>query len=118
MRGEVPRVTKKHRDDAKEELETFLNVFALAWGLQAPPCGDALEQATPEIAEKLVKILARNPRWLMKVREGGILADILSLCMTLRPVVMTAWGHYSAPRGGDEAGGVPFNPDQFPPYQP
>jgi hypothetical protein len=113
---ETPRITKKHKDEAQEEVETFLLMLSLTWGWQAPPCGDALEAAAPDIAAKVVKLLARKPQWLLKVREGGLLADALGIALALKPVVTTAWAHYSAPGGGDERGGVEFDPDRFAPY--
>lgn len=116
-RTEPPRVTKKHKDDAAEEIATFLQAIALAWGWQAPPCGDALEAAAPDIAEKVTKLLARNPRWLMKVREGGMLADAVGIAIAFKPVVTVAWQHYSAPAGGDEGDGHTFNPADFPAYR-
>ena len=113
---ETPRITKKHRDEAQEEVETFLLMLALTWGWQAPPCGDALEAAAPDIAEKVVKLLARKPQWLLRVREGGLLADALGIALALKPVVQVAWQHYTQPQGGDTRGGVEFNPEQFAPY--
>ena len=113
--SEPVRITKKHRDEAQEEVESFLQLIALTWGWQAPPCGDALEAAAPDIAAKLTKLLARNPKWLMRVRDGGMLADAVGIAVALKPVVQVAWAHYSQPRGGDD-GGVVFDPANFPPY--
>lgn len=107
------RITKKHRDEAAEEISSFLEMIALAWSWQAPPCGDALEAAAPEIAAKVTRLLARNPRWLMRVRDGGVLADAVGIAIALKPVVQVAWGHYSQPAGGD---GDAFDPTRFPPY--
>lgn len=117
VRKASPRITKRMRDDAQNEVESMLCVVALAWSWQAPPCGDALESAAPDIAERLVKILARNPRWLQRVRDGGLVADIVQLAGALGPVVKVAYAHYTAPREGGSGGqGVEFNPDEFQPY--
>ncbi len=117
-RDTVPRLTKKHKEEAAEEVETFLQMLALTWGWQAPPCGEALEAAAPDIAEKVVKLLARQPRWLLRVREGGILADALGIALAFKPVYQVAREHYFTPGGGDRSGGVTFNPDDFPAYRP
>jgi hypothetical protein len=109
-----PRVTKKMRDDAQQEVESIVQVIALAWGWQAPPCGDALETAAPEFAEKLTKILARNPRWLIRVRDGGLIADIITMFGTLAPVARAAYAYYGAPK--EKSDGVVFDPSQFQPY--
>lgn len=114
-RPDVARITKKHRDEAQEEVETFLEMLALAWGWQAPPCGDALEAAAPDIAAKVTRLLARNPKWLLRVREGGVLADAIGIAVAFKPVVQVAWGHYTQPSGGDEGAPV-FDPARFPPY--
>jgi hypothetical protein len=113
-----PRITKKMRDEAQEEIQSIVEVLALAWGWQAPPCGEALEQAAPEFAAKLTKIVARNPRWLQRVREGGVIADILACAGTLAPVAAAARQFYfSRPEGGDYRGpGVEFDPSRFQPY--
>lgn len=112
-----PRVTKKMRDDAQAEVQSIVEVMALAWGWQAPECGDALEAAAPGFAAKLTKILARNPRWLQKVRDGGLIADIIACAGTLGPVAKVAYAHYSQPREGAHHGnGVEFDPAQFQPY--
>lgn len=116
-RTEPPRVTKKHREEAAEELETLISALAMVWGLQAPPCGDALETAAPEISEKVVKLVARNPRWLQRVRDGGILADGLAIALALKPVFQTAYHYYSQPKE-DPSGGVAFDPERFAPYTP
>lgn len=116
-RTEPPRVTKKHREEAAEELETLISALAMVWGLQAPPCGDALEEAAPDISEKVVKLVARNPRWLQRVRDGGILADGLAIALALKPVFQTAYRHYSLPKE-DPSGGVAFDPERFAPYAP
>lgn len=118
VRDAAPRVTKKMRDDAEAEVRSIVEIIALAWGWQAPPCGDALEAAAPKFAEKLTKILARNPRWLQKVRDGGLIADIIACAGTLGPVARVAYEHYSQPReGGAYRGpGVEFDPNQFQPY--
>lgn len=114
VRAEVPRVTKKHREDAAEEIATFIEMIALAWSWQAPPCGDALEAAAPDIAAKVTRLLARNPRWLLRVREGGMLADAVGIAIAFKPVVQVAWTHYSAPApGGDQH---VFDPAAFPAY--
>lgn len=113
---DTTRITKKHRDEAQEEVETFLQMLALTWGWQAPPCGEALEAAAPDIAAKVTKLLARKPAWLLKVREGGLLADALGIALALKPVVSVAWEHYSSPGGGDSRGGVEFDPERFAPY--
>lgn len=110
-----PRVTKRMRDDAQKEVESITMVIALAWGWQAPPCGDALEAAAPQFAEKLTKILARNPRWLARVREGVLIADILTLFGTLAPVARAAYAHYGTPKG-DTDDDVVFDPSAFQPY--
>jgi len=116
VRDSAPRITKKMRDDAQNEVESIVQVVALAWGWQAPPCGDALEAAAPEFAEKLTKILARNPRWLMRVRDGGLIADIIQLFGTLAPVAKVAYAYYGAPKEENPNGGVVFDPTQFQPY--
>jgi hypothetical protein len=111
-----PRVTKKMRDDAQREVESIVQVIALAWGWQAPPCGDALESVAPEFAEKLTKILARNPRWLVRVRDGGLIADVITLFGTLAPVARAAYAHYGAPKENTDGPNVVFDPTAFPPY--
>ena len=118
VKDAAPRVTKKMREDAQAEVESIVEIIALAWGWQAPPCGEALEAAAPKFAEKLTKILARNPRWLQKVRDGGLIADIIACAGTLGPVARVAYEHYSQPReGGAYRGpGVEFDPNQFQPY--
>lgn len=110
-----PRVTKKMRDDAQKEVESIVQVIALAWGWQAPPCGDALEAVAPEFAEKLTKILARNPRWLVRVRDGGLIADVITMFGTLAPVARAAYAHYGAPKENAD-GPVVFDPAAFQPY--
>lgn len=116
-RAEPPRVTKKHKEEAAEELETLISALAMVWGLQAPPCGDALEEAAPDLSEKVVKLVARNPKWLLRVREGGMIADALGIAMALKPVVQVAYRHYSQP-GEVPGGGVVFDPERFAPYAP
>jgi hypothetical protein len=117
VRDVGPRVTKKMRDDAQSEIESIVQVLALGWGWQAPPCGEALEEAAPAFAEKLTKIVARNPRWLQKVRDGGLIADIIACAGTLAPVAKTAAAYYTQPREGSSDGnGVEFDPTRFQPY--
>ncbi|MFJ8719751.1 hypothetical protein ACIRD9_42570 [Streptomyces violaceus] len=117
VRDSGPRITKKMRDDCQNEVESIVQVVALAWGWQAPPCGDALEEVAPEFAEKLTKILARNPRWLMRVRDGGLIADVIQLFGTLAPVAKVAYAYYGAPKEENpHGGGVVFDPSQFQPY--
>lgn len=112
--AEPSRITKKHRDEAQEEIATFLEMIALAWGWQAPPCGDALEAAAPAISEKVTRLLARNPKWLLRVRDGGVLADAVGIAIAFKPVVQVAWAHYSAPQ--ERGDGVAFDPERFPAY--
>jgi hypothetical protein len=116
VRDSGPRITKKMRDDAQAEVESIVQVIALGWGWQAPPCGDALEAVAPEFAERLTKILARNPRWLMRVRDGGLIADIIQLFGTLTPVAKVAYAYYAQPKEENTNGGVVFDPSQFQPY--
>lgn len=118
VREAAPRITKKMRDDAQNEIQSIVEVLALGWGWQAPPCGEALEQAAPEFAEKLTRIVARNPRWLQRVRDGGILADIIACAGTLAPVARAAKDFYfDRPEGGAYSGpGVEFDPQAFQPY--
>lgn len=116
LKEAAPRITKKMRDDAQSEIESMLLVAALGWSWQAPPCGDALEAAAPDIAEKLTKIIARNPRWLQRVRDGGLIADVLQLCGVLAPVAKVAYGYYTQPREAGDGNGVEFDPSQFVPY--
>jgi hypothetical protein len=113
----VPRITKKMREDAQAEIQSIVEVIALGWGWQAPPCGDALEAAAPEFAEKLTRIVARNPRWLQRVRDGGLIADVIACAGTLAPVAKVAAAHYTQPKEGKHRGpGVEFDPAQFQPY--
>lgn len=117
VRDVGPRVTKKMRDDAQSEIESIVQVLALGWGWQAPPCGEALEEAAPAFAEKLTKIVARNPRWLQKVRDGGLIADIIACAGTLAPVAKAAAAYYTQPREDSSDGnGVEFDPTAFPAY--
>lgn len=118
VRDAAPRVTKRMRDDAQAEIQSIVEVIALGWGWQAPPCGDALEAAAPEFAEKLTRIVARNPRWLQRVRDGGLVADIIACAGTLAPVAKVAAAYYTQPKeGGSYSGpGVEFDPAQFQPY--
>lgn len=111
-----PRVTKKMRDDAQAEIQSIVEVMALGWGWQAPPCGDALEEAAPAFAAKLTKIVARNPRWLQKVRDGGLIADIIGCFGTLAPVAKVAYAYYSQPKEDHSGPGVVFDPTAFQPY--
>jgi hypothetical protein len=117
VRDSAPRITKKMREDAQGEIQSIVEIIALAWGWQAPPCGEALEAAAPGFAEKLTKIVARNPRWLQKVRDGGLIADVIACAGTLGPVAKVAYAHYSQPKEGSYRGpGVEFDPAQFQPY--
>ena len=116
VREAGPRITKKMRDDAQAEIQSIVEVLALAWGWQAPPCGDALEEAAPAFAEKLTRIVARNPRWLQRVRDGGLIADIVGCAGTLAPVVQVAVAYYSQPKEAAHGPGVEFRPEQFPVY--
>ena len=116
IREAGPRVTKKMREDAQAEIESITQVIALAWGWQAPPCGDALHEAAPEFAERLTKVVARNPRWLQRVRDGGLIADIIGVFGALAPVAKVAYAHYTSPKGDSTDGGVIFDPEQFKPY--
>lgn len=116
VRDSGPRITKKMRDDAQNEVQSIVEVVALGWGWQAPPCGEALEEAAPQFAEKLTKILARNPRWLQRVRDGGLIADIVQLFGTLAPVAKAAYAYYGAPKEESNGGGVVFDPERFKPY--
>jgi hypothetical protein len=116
VREAGPRITKKMRDDAQAEIQSMVEVIALGWGWQAPPCGDALEQAAPEFAEKLTRIVARNPRWLQRVRDGGLIADIIACAGTLAPVAKVAAAYYTQPKESSRGPGVEFDPAQFQPY--
>ena len=116
VREAGPRITKKMRDDAQAEIQSIVEVLALAWGWQAPPCGDALEEAAPAFAEKLTRIVARNPRWLQRVRDGGVIADIIACAGTLSPVFRVAVAYYSQPKEGSHGPGVEFDPSAFQPY--
>lgn len=116
VRDVGPRVTKKMRDDAQSEIESIVQVLALGWGWQAPPCGEALEEAAPAFAEKLTRIVARNPRWLQKVRDGGLIADIIACAGTLAPVAKTAAAYYTRPKEDSDGHGVEFDPSRFQPY--
>lgn len=116
VRDAAPRITKKMRDDAQDEIQSMVEVLALGWGLQAPPCGEALEAAAPKFAEKLTRIVARNPRWLQRVRDGGLIADIIACAGTLAPVAKIAAAYYTQPREGSHGPGVEFDPSAFQPY--
>ena len=115
VREPGPRITKKMRDDAQNEIQSIVEVLALAWGWQAPPCGEALEAAAPGFAEKATRIIARNPRWLQRVRDGGLIADLVACAGTLAPVAKVAVAHYSQPKE-DTSGVVEFDPARFPAY--
>lgn len=116
VRDSAPRITKRMRDEAQNEIQSIVEVLALAWGWQAPPCGEALEAAAPAFSEKATRIIARNPRWLQRVRDGGLIADLVACAGTLAPVAKVAAQHYSTPKEANTDGGVVFDPDQFRPY--
>lgn len=116
VREAAPRITKKMQQDAQDEIQSIVEVLALGWGMQAPPCGEALEEAAPKFAEKLTKIVARNPRWLQRVRDGGVIADIIACAGTLQPVFRAAVAYYSQPKEADHGNGVVFDPAAFQPY--
>jgi hypothetical protein len=103
------------KDEAQEEIENFLLLGAAMWAMQAPPCGESLEQAAPKSAEILTRIVARNPKWLLAAREGSLILDLIALTGTLVPTFKVAYAFYSAPKGGDERG-VEFDPSRFPAY--
>lgn len=111
-----PRVTKKMRDEAQEEIESLLLLGAALWGMGAPPCGEELERAAPKSAEIITRIVARNPKWLLAAREGSLILDLIALIGVLAPTGKAAYAFYSAPAGGDERGGVEFDPSRFPPF--
>lgn len=115
VRDAAPRITKKMREDAENEITSIVQVLALAWGWQAPPCGDALHEAAPEFAARLTNIVARNPRWLQRVRDGGLIADVIGCFGALAPVGKVAYAHYTQPKE-DTSGGVEFDPSRFPAY--
>jgi hypothetical protein len=68
------------------------------------------------MAEKLVKIIARNPKWLLRVREGNLLADCLAFAGACKPVGQVAWSYYTAPKDEEVRGGVEFDPQAFPAF--
>lgn len=117
VRDAAPRVTKKMRDDAQAEIQSMIEVIALGWSWQAPPCGEALEKAAPDFSEKLTRIVARNPRWLQRVRDGGLIADVIACAGALAPVAKVAAAHYSQPKEANDAHGVEFDPTAFQPYE-
>jgi hypothetical protein len=117
VRDAGPRITKKMRDDAQAEIQSMIEVIALGWGWQAPPCGEALEKAAPDFSEKLTRIVARNPRWLQRVRDGGLIADVIACAGALAPVAKVAAAHYSRPKEANDAHGVEFDPAAFQPYE-
>ena len=116
VRDAAPRITKKMRDDAENEITSIVQVLALAWGWQAPPCGDALHEAAPEFAARLTNIVARNPRWLQRVRDGGLIADVIGCFGALAPVGKTAYAYYTQPKETADGNGVEFDPARFPAY--
>lgn len=111
-----PRITKRMRDEAQEEIESLLMLGAALWGMQAPPVGEELERVAPRSAEIITRIVARNPKWLMAAREGSLIVDLITLAGVLTPVGKAAYAFYSAPAGG-AADGVEFDPAQFPPFE-
>lgn len=110
-----PRITKRMKDEAQEEIESLLLLGAALWGMQAPPVAEELERAAPRSAEIITRIVARNPKWLLAAREGSLIVDLIALAGVLAPVGKAAYAFYSAPAGGD-SGGVEFDPDRFPPF--
>lgn len=97
--------------DITAEFETYLQLAAMTWSLRDPECGTVLSDASPQIAAKIVKLLARNPAVLAKLHGAGFMSDIVGLLMALKPVATAVFAHHVTRKGEtDELDLTQFKP--------
>lgn len=90
-------------------------MLSLGLSMRYKQGASALMESSPEIADQVVKMIARNPRLLEKLRQTGVIGDWFRLASILQPVAMAFWadvrsGGEEDRNGGDLSHFTPFNP--------
>lgn len=88
------RVTARIKKEMQESIEAYLAMAAGIWGARDPICGGTLVQASPDIAEKLVPILARNQMFVRYFRSSSSFKEGMDLFIVLYPVLQTILAHH------------------------
>ena len=88
------RISAKIEKEIQETVEAYVGMLATMWSFNDPICGDVALSITPNIAEKAVPLLARNPKIVSYLTKGNSFKEIMDFMIAIAPLVKVAYAHH------------------------
>ena len=80
--------------EVQDTIEAYLGVIATGWAIKDPLCGNVLADVTPNIAEKAVPLLARNPVIVKYLTKSSNFKEIMDLALAILPLIQVVYAHH------------------------
>ena len=88
------RVSARIQKEIQETVEAYIGIFSTGWALKDPVCGNVALEITPNIAEKAVPLLCRNPKIVSYLSKGNNFKDIMDFVLAILPLIQVVYAHH------------------------
>lgn len=120
--------SKQATKDVADEIDMWIKAGALAWSLSDEDCAAVLNDTSSIIAADLAKLAARSDWVMERITTGGVIGDVVTLLIHLRPLAKVIMSHHgpAARRARAEEEEMtydnvtvgPADPDRYAPFRP
>jgi hypothetical protein len=108
-RTAVRKVTATQKRQIEDAVSLLLTTLGAGISFRDQHCGPALTEHADNIADKLVPIIARNPKWVEWFCGSTGFLDAMGLVIAFRPLLTTVWAHHVTHTVGEGAIAVDYS---------
>lgn len=89
-RGISARIQK----EIQETVEAYLGILATGFAFKDPICGPVALDIVPNVAEKAVPLLARNPKIVSYLTKGNNFKEVMDFALAVLPLIQVVYAHH------------------------
>lgn len=89
-------VTARVQKEIQETVEAYLGIAATGFAMKDPICGGVALDIVPNVAEKAVPLLSRNPKIVAYLTKGNNFKEVMDFALAVLPLVQVVYAHHMA----------------------
>lgn len=86
--------SQRIQKEVQDTVEAYLAMIFTGWAMKDPVCGTVALDITPNVAEKAVPLLCRNPKIVSYLTKGNNFKDVMDFIIAVLPLVQIAYAHH------------------------
>lgn len=88
--------SQRIQKEIQDTLEAYLGIISTGWAMKDPVCGGVALDIVPNVAEKAVPLLARNPKIVAYLSKGNNFKEVMDFALACLPLIQVVYAHHMA----------------------